>query len=256
MSVRMPGRRVAALVLACSLAALPVPATAADLVTVSIGGGLPLLAREWTARTFFTSWAGWTDTVERAELQAGHRAGGGSSFGATVGFRVSRRFGLSFAGARSRRDTTADITLTLPHPFFSGQPRSAAGQVSNLLYRETAFHFDLEWRPVLGRFELAVFAGPSLVKLETDAIDSAQAQDEYPYDVPSFHSAHSFPAQTEAAAGWNAGASGTWLASRHLDLSLTGRYAAATVDLRPAGVEPLQLDTGGLTLTAELRLRF
>lgn len=264
MRPRGPGRRLCAsaarlgaCALAGSLLGLPSVAGAEDLVTLSAGGGLALVTREWTGHASFTSWAGWTDAVEQAQLEAVHRAGGGSTLTATLGLRVSKRFGLSLSMNRSKRDASADVSLTLPHPFVSGRPRSAAGEATGLGYSETAIHLDLEYRPLLRRrLELAVFAGPTLLKLETDAIDSAQARDEYPYEQPSYVSAHSFTVAAEAVAGWNAGASATWLASRHLDLGLVARYTAARPQLRPAGVEPLTVDAGGLALTAELRLRY
>jgi hypothetical protein len=251
-----PGR-LAACALAGSLLALPRTAGADDLATLSVGGGLALVARQWTGHAGFTSWAGWTDSVESARLEADHRAGGGSTFAATLGLRVSRSFGVSLSVSRSQRDASAEVSLTLPHPFLSAHPRSAAGQASGLGYREVAVHLDLDYRPLVRRrLELALFAGPTLLKLETDAIDSAQARDEYPYEQPSYLSAHSFGVEAEATAGWNAGASASWLASRHFDLGLVARYTAVRPQLRPAGVEALTLDAGGLALTAELRLRY
>jgi len=51
--------------------------------------------------------------------------GATAAFGATLGLRITRRFGLSLAAARSQRNATADITLSLPHPFFAARPRTA-----------------------------------------------------------------------------------------------------------------------------------
>jgi hypothetical protein len=225
-------------------------------VTISFGGGIALLSREWTSNASFSNWAGWTDMVEPARLESSHDAGSGPSYAAAIGLRMSRRLGLSFAAARSDRDATARIEMRLPHPFLLDRPRAVQGEARSLSYRETAVHFDTDWRPVLGRFELTLFAGPSLLRVETDAIDGAQAQDEYPYDAPSFRSAHSVVARSDLTLGWNAGASGAWVATRHLDLGLEARYTSASVDLRPSGVEAFRLNAGGLQVTTVLRLRF
>ncbi len=76
------------------------------------------------------------------------------------------------AGGRASRDVKAALEAKIPHPLFLERPRTVAGEVSGLSYTELAFHLDLEWRIVTGPFEIAAFAGPTLARVDTDAVQS------------------------------------------------------------------------------------
>lgn len=235
-----------------ALLAAPLPATAADGTgfTLSLGGGLAAGGLDWHARTGFTLYA------EAARIDASHEAGSGPAFQAALGFRFSRRLGLTTVFAWSRRETAASIDASLPHPLYLDRPRSLQAEVDGLHHSELATHFDLEWRHVGGRVEATVFAGLTLLRAETDLVQRVEVNEEYPYDEVSLRSAAAASIRSDAALGWNAGGSlGLAIAAR-LVFGVEARFAQARVELSPAGSESFRIDAGGLQAVAFLRLRF
>jgi hypothetical protein len=247
-----------ALLLAAALAQTAAPAKAAPTkaakpsaepvassFAVSFGGGVAALPLEWQTP------ASWTLYAETASLVAAQRASLGPALEAGLWFRFSRRFGVTIAFGWSKRDGSADVAASLPHPLYLDRPRRVSGRAEGLAYRELAGHFDVEWRPVTGRFELSLFAGPSFVRVDADLVESVTAVEAYPYDEAAFASASVAPSRSAASLGWNAGAAGAWAVAPRLDLGLQLRYLAAKPEL-----DNVTLEAGGLDVTAFLRLRF
>lgn len=236
------------------LATLATSARAGDSLTVSVGGGLALGAIDWTSRASWDSWA------ETASLEARHQASSGAALQGALGWRFARHFGLVLAGGRASRDVKASLQGRMPHPLYLEQPRTVEGEVSGLPYTELAFHLDLEWRTVAGPFELAAFAGPTLARVETDAVSSLNLNEtypgDYPYDRAAFASANTAGVTSDMGWGLNVGASAAWLVVSHLDLGVEARYVRVGAHLAPADVEGFDLDAGGIQLAACVRVRF
>ena len=240
------------LALLAALLVFPARAMAADETgfTLSVGGGLATGGLDWRARTGFALHA------ETARLETSHEAGSGPALEAGLGFRFSRRLGLTTVVVWSRRKTAASIDASLPHPLYLDRPRSLQAEAVGLDHRELATHFDLEWRPVGGRVEATLFAGPTLLRAETDLVERVEANEEYPYDEASFRSAAVASSRSDAALGWNAGGALGVAVGARFTLGLQARYVRARVELSPAGNEPFHVDTGGLQALAFLRFRF
>ncbi len=229
---------------------LAAPATAGDRLTLAAGGGLAAISLDWPSKARWDNvWA------EQASLDSQQKAGRGMAYEGSLGLRTGRHFGVVLALTQANRDTTLALDARIPHPFFLEQPRSVAGNASGR-YRELASHLDLEWRRVAGAIELSIFAGPTLVRVETDLGKSVQVAESYPYDTATFVSAQTTRVRSAWGTGFNAGTGVAWLASRVVDLGIEARYSRAPVELAPAGGEKVELTAGGLQATARLRLRF
>jgi hypothetical protein len=194
--------------------------------------------------------------LETAELEARYEAGPGPALEAALGVRVLPRFGVRAAFGWSQRDTNARFVAHTPHPFHFERPRSLEGEASGLQYRELATYFDVEWRPLVGRVELAVFGGVCLVRVEADYVERVEYDEEYPYDEVSFRRTVTGRAQPDAAVGWSAGAAVSHALGPRLRLAVEARYTQAQVELDLTGGEPAPVDAGGLKLIAALRVGF
>ncbi len=254
MSTGLKGRILSLSAGIALIATLATSARAGDSFTVSVGGGLAVGAIDWTSRASWDSWA------EKASLEARNQASSGAAFQGALGWRFARHFGIVLAGGRASRDTKASLQAQMPHPLRLEQPRAVSGEVSGLSYTELAFHLDLEWRTVAGPFEIAAFAGPTLARVESDAVSSLELDEtypnDYPYDQPRYKSATTASVTSDMGWGLNAGASAAWLAVSHFDIGLEARYVRASLHLAPAGTESFDLNAGGFQLAARARLRF
>jgi hypothetical protein len=156
----------------------------------------------------------------------------------------------------SRRDTGARVEARIPHPFHFERPRSLGTEVSGLEYRELASYLDVEWRPLVGRIELAVFGGVCLVRVEGDLVERVEYDEEYPYDEVAFGAAVSGRARSDAGVGWSMGAAVSHGLGSRLGLAVEARYSRARIELALTGGEPAPVDAGGLKVIVTLRLGF
>ena len=241
---------IAALGLAGALLASPAGAGDERRFWLAVGGGAVLDTLTWTGQ------ASWEEYGETAELDADYEAGAGPVLGAAGGVRFTGRLGLRAAFAWSRRDVTAAFRARIPHPLYFGRFRETSGEATGLEYRQWSSHLDLEWRPVVGTWEVAVFAGPALVRAETDVVERVEVEDEYPFDTVELNSAVTATVRSDAEIGWSVGAGVSRQLGSRLGLGLQARYTRAGLTLpREDGAET-SLDAGGLQLTAVLQVRF
>ena len=233
-------------------AAKPNPATAAGDTgfALTLAGGVAAIPLSWQTS------ASWPLHAETARLEAAQEAALGPAAELAVWYRFSSGLGVSAAFGWSRRDGSAEIEAVLPHPLYLARPRALHGSTDGLRYSQVASHLDLEWRPVHGRVDLSLFAGPSVLRTEADLVASVTASESYPYDEAAFASAQAEVSRSSSSLGWNAGAALAGAVAGRLDLGLQARYTRATAELEAPGGGSVKVDAGGLEVTAFLRLRF
>lgn len=217
---------------------------------VSLGGGAAVGSLGWTSS------ATWTQYAEAARVDASYEAGSGPALEAGLGYRLSRRVGLAFSFGWARRDASARVEASLPHPLYLGRPRSVQGQASGLSYREYASHLDLLLVPVAGRLEVALFAGPCLLRVDADEVARVEFDEEYPYDEATFRAAVTQRSRSDTAFGWSAGASVGYALTARLGVAAQARYTRAKPELKAEGGTPGPVSAGGTQVTALVRLRF
>lgn len=230
----------------------PATPTGADerRIWLSVGGGAALGTIDWT------SGSTWEEYQEDARLEVVHEAGPGPAFEAAVGVRLSPRLGLAATLGWSRRSTDASIDALIPHPFHFDRPRPLGAEVTGLDYEEWTSHFDLEWRPLVGRTEITVFGGVCLARVKADLVERVEYDDEYPYDEVSFRSAVTQRVNSDAGVGWSVGAAASRAVGDRWRLALRARYTRARVDLSPPEGDTTSVDAGGLKLTLALGFGF
>jgi len=250
MTTGVTGRVLSLLTGAVLISSLAASARAGDSVTVSLGGGLALGASDWSSTASWPSWA------ETATLDSQYKPASGSVFQGALGYRFSKHLGIVFAVGRASHDVSASLVAQIPHPLFLAQPRTVTGDVSGLAYKQLAFHLDLEWRTQAGPFEITAFAGPTLARVDTDAVQSMNVNEAYPYDTATYQSAVTTSVRSNMGFGLNVGAAAAWVVIPNLDLGVEARYVRASVDLAPTGSPSFSLTTGGVQVTAQARVRF
>ena len=103
-------------------------------------------------------------------------------FDITGGGRLRGKLGLGYAFSYFRRNESAAVTASLPHPFFFDRARLVSGQTDGRR-EERAVHVHLMWLvPVSDRFQIAVLGGPSYIYLQRDLVTNVEYTENYPYD--------------------------------------------------------------------------
>jgi hypothetical protein len=161
----------------------------------------------------------------------------------------------------SRVKTTDDLAanVAVPHPLFAGEPRTATAQLGGLGYSEQAVHIQAVWfMPVTTRFDVAVFAGPSVfvVKLDQATFGPANIQEgAFPFTSVTITGV-SASSRSETAVGFHAGVDGTYLVTRRFGGGLFLRYSRASVDFPTSAGGTVGVDAGGFEVGGGLRVRF
>jgi hypothetical protein len=194
--------------------------------------------------------------AEGGRFDTNYSVKAGPAFDVSGGATISKAFGIGVGVSRFSRATPAHFSGSVPHPFFFGQSRAVASDVSGLKREELAVH--LQARAVVPageRMRVSVFAGPSFFRVKQDAVVDFTYADSYPYDQASFKSATT---TTEKASklGFNAGADVAFFFTRQIGLGFTAQLSKATVPIKSAGSGNRDVKAGGLQTGGGLRLRF
>lgn len=218
---------------------------------VSLNGGVQV-----SSSTFTTS-ASQPVYLENAvvdttyQIRRGIAADGGISVRLAGGFGV----GVSVSSMMANRD--ADVSATVPHPFFFNRPRTVSGTAPGQRRDELATHLQLIYtlRPS-ARVDVALAAGPSFFQVHQDVVTGITFTNTYPYDAATFTSASSQRVSANQT-GFNFGADVGWRPARHAGIGGLVRFSKATVSLTmPKGTRAVSSDAGGIQAAGGLRLYF
>jgi len=194
--------------------------------------------------------------AEGGRFDTNYSVKAGPAVDVSGGAMVSKAFGIGVGVSRFSRATPVHFNGSVPHPFFFGQSRVVASDVSGLKREELAIHLQARVVvPAEGRIRVSVFAGPSFFSVKQDAIVDFTYADSYPYDEASFKSATT---TTEKASklGFNTGADVAFFFARQIGLGFTAQLSKATVSMKSAGSGNTEVKAGGLQTGGGLRLRF
>jgi hypothetical protein len=212
--------------------------------------------------TFVTTARSFSDTAapqihaEPGQLTAAYEVPRAAAF--TIGghVRVWRQISAGVSYGQSSRSTSAQITGSLPHPFFFSRHRQIAGEVSNGTRKDATVAVQLRGSfPVARQTVLGVFGGPAWISVTQGVVEQVNFSESYPYDTASFTSASVRNAR-QAKAAFLVGADVTHFFSRRIGVGGGLRYSAATVNLPSLDSDVLKIKAGGLDVTTGIRLRF
>ena len=169
-------------------------------------------------------------------------------------FRVWKGLAFGAAFSRTSGNGDADVTASVPHPFFFNQPRSVTGEFDGDR-KETAVHVQVKWLvPVSNKMLVTIFGGPSFFKVEQDIVNDFEYSESYPFDTATFTRAVAAN-QSESAIGVNVGGDVAYYFSPNVGVGGMAQYSGATVEMTlPSGTGDVK--AGGFQVGGGIRLRF
>lgn len=173
-----------------------------------------------------------------------------------AGVRVWKHLGLGVAVSRSTGKGTADVTASVPHPFFFNQPRTVTGTESGVVHAETGVHLQLQYLvPATGHLRFVLAAGPSWTTVEHEVVTNLTVVESYPYDTATFGGAVT-KLSNASAIGFNAGLDVTWMFTHNAGIGGLIRYTRADIDVNAGDGRTLAMKAGGGQAGVGIRLAF
>jgi hypothetical protein len=194
--------------------------------------------------------------LENASIQASDEVRRGLLADAGVSWRIAGDFAIGVTASWFMATNDADISASVPHPFFFKTPRTLTGTAS-LHREEMAAHIQAIYTVHANRtVDVALSGGPSFFELRQDVVTDIAFADTYPYEAPTLTSA-STQQVSASHIGYNAGVDVSVRLSRHAGLGGGVRFSKATIDLAvPNGGGTVSVDAGGAQAIGGLRLYF
>ena len=171
-------------------------------------------------------------------------------------YRVWKNLGLGVAVSRATGNGTADVTASVPHPFFFDRPRTVSGTEKGIVHAETGAHLQLQYLvPASGHLRFVLAAGPSWTTLEHEVVTDLTVVESYPYDAAAFGGAVT-KLSNASAVGFNAGVDVTWMLTHNAGIGGLIRYTRADIELNARDGRTLAMKAGGVQGGIGIRLGF
>jgi hypothetical protein len=173
-----------------------------------------------------------------------------------AGYRLWKNLGVGVAVSRATDNGSAQVDASIPHPFLFNQPRTLSGKESGIVHAETGVHVQVQYlMPTSSRLHVVLFAGPSWLSVEQEAVTSVTVTESYPYDTAAFGGAVTKLLKTSAP-GFHAGVDLAWMFSRSAGIGGLVRYTHADVNLDVAEGRTIGLKAGGVQGGIGIRVGF
>ena len=219
-------------------------------VFVSADGGGQFASAGFTSEVTYSLYA------ENATMVATLPDASGAIVAVRGGVRVWRRLALGAGVTGFWSTRPAEVTASLPHPFFFNRPRSVEGTASGLGRGETMVAIEGSWMVRLNaRTDLQVFGGPAFFSVRADMPTKVQFTESYPYDAATFTGVETARV-SGSAAGFTVGGDVTYMFTRSIGVGGHVRFSRAAASLTPPGGQSTTVDLGGVQAGGGLRVRF
>ena len=194
--------------------------------------------------------------LETALITPSYKTPAGLSFDGGAGIRLTRWIGAGLSISSVSRHTDAEITASVPHPFYYQQPRALNGADGGTR-REVGTHLQaLVFVPLPMQTRVVLSGGPSWFSTRQDMVTGITFNETYPYSSATFASA-SHTAVSQTASGFNAGADVQRMLTKSVGVGVNVRYTHASVELPVTNATgPVRSDVGGLQAGGGLRFFF
>ena len=170
--------------------------------------------------------------------------------------RVWRNLAVGASVSWLARETDADVTGRLPHPFWFDRPRSVSGTVTELARRETAVHVHAQWVIPVGRaVAVTLFGGPTWFNAAQDLVTDITFEQAYPFDVATYSGA-TVRERSASTIGAHAGADVAYYFSERIGVGGMVRYSRGSVEFDSLDGDTVKNDVGGVHTAGGLRIRF
>jgi hypothetical protein len=247
--------RIAITILAASLSAIPAAAQShgsagATHLTIGVSGGVQQAAEDLSDHFSFPKNA----ETETVDVTYPMKPLGFIDLAA--GYRVWKNLGVGVAVSVTSGKVDAEVTASVPHPFFFNQPRTVTGTEHNISHSETGVHVQLQYLiPATGKLHFILEGGPSWINVDHEVVTDVTVTESYPYDTAAFGGAVT-KSTTGSAAGFNAGVDVTWMFAESIGVGGLVRYTRADIDLQAVEGRSLSVKAGGLQAGAGIRVLF
>lgn len=208
---------------------------------VSVNGGVQLSDRSISHTDSFTIYD------ERATVTTSHPVSGSAILDFGAGYQVWGGLFVGFAVNTYSDTADSSVTASIPDPLLFDTPRAVSLTQANLKRTERGTHIQIGWFvPVANKFDVAVFAGPSFVRLEQAYVRTVSV-------APNTQNATAVVAnESGTGVGVNLGVDGIYTFLPNVGAGLFLRWVKASVDLDSLP----DAKTSGLQLGVGARLRF
>ena len=197
-----------------------------------------------------------TEFAEDGVINTAYKGKAGPGFEIGIQYRFTKNLGVNASFGLINRDQEATFDARLPHPLFFNRDREVTGTLDGYKVTESAFHLGLVLTGSGGSLDYSVFAGPSMIKVESDVLDRIQYSHTYPFDTVTVTAT---PARSldDNPIGFHVGGSLDFHFSERFGLGTKVRFSQAKAKLVPAdGGQEIELDAGGLQITGGVRIFF
>lgn len=216
----------------------------------SVNGAYQLTERD------FRDGATFRENVEDGRFDTDYAVANGALFDIAGGVRVWRQLALGVGVSRFSKDVSADLTGTVPHPFFFQRQRAVSAVLGGITRDELGVHIQARLIvPAGDRFEAMIFGGPSFFQLTQRIVTGLNYSDTYPYDEVAFDDVDTLEAK-ESGVGANVGADFAFFFTRQVGLGGTLQFATATIDVPSAAGQTQGMKAGGAQVGGGVRIRF
>lgn len=183
---------------------------------------------------------------ETATFTGSQTTARGAFFDLGVGYRFRPTVGVALGFSNFSSKTDATVTAQIPDPAFFDTFHTVNTTAADMTRTERAAHMRLVgFIPVSEKFEVALFGGPSLVKVSQDMPSGSVPTGTVNVTVASFQ-------ESKTGIGLNVGLDGTYLATPGFGVGVAVHYLVSSVDLPSvSGVK-----AGGLQAGVGVHLRF
>jgi len=219
-------------------------------VFVSVSGGVQQAASDVSDHFSFSK------NLETETIDVKYPMKPWGLFDAGASFRVWK--GLAFGAAFSRTSGSGDaeVSASVPHPFFFNQPRTITGTENGIQHAENGVHLQVQYViPASDSVHVILGAGPSWITVEHEIVTDVTVTESYPFDTAEFGGAVTKTTKASAS-GFNAGVDVTWMFARSIGVGGMVRYTRADVDLEPASGRTLAMRVGGVQGAGGIRFVF
>jgi len=169
-------------------------------------------------------------------------------------YRIWKQLTVGVSASTFSHTGDATVTASLPHPFFDNTPRNVEGTASTK-QEEVGIYPTVGWLvPLSPRVQIALAAGPAIMRVKQQFVTSVHYSETYPYDTAIFTSAD-VDESSASAVGFYAGVDVSWMFSKHVGAGGLVQYARATVNHK-VGDRSLSSDAGAAQVGGGLRLVF
>ena len=194
--------------------------------------------------------------AETATFNTSYGVSNGQFFDGGVLIRVTGGFGVGVAVSSFSKSQTAEVSGSIPHPFFFATPRSISGTTGALEHKELVAHVQAAYVISSKRLDVAISGGPSFFSVSQDLVGDVTYTETYPYDTATFASA-TITKVSATKIGFNAGVDFGIKLSKNVGVGALVRFSRASMSFPLAGTASgVSADAGGLQAGGGVRFFF